>query len=189
VGVCFESLPDEPGLSQAVRRLCRELDYFGIFEVEFLRFDGGWAAIDFNPRMFNQIGMDIRRGMPLPLLAYLDAVGDTAALRKAVAKAQASDADPQTVFCDRFTLRAILLARTITGRIGREEREYWRAWMKRNAGHTVDFAAGENDPMPGLIHALSDVFLGVKGMRRFLRSIPRISPELASTPVSAKVKA
>ena len=52
----------------AVRRLCRELGYFGIFEVEFLWFDGRWAAIDFNPRLFNQIGMDIRRGMPLPLL-------------------------------------------------------------------------------------------------------------------------
>ena len=89
VGVCFEALPDAPALSSAVRRLCRELDYFGIFEVEFLRFDGGWAAIDFNPRMFNQIGMDVRRGMPLPLLAYLDAAGDAAGLREAVTKAQA----------------------------------------------------------------------------------------------------
>ena len=85
------------------------LGYFGIFEVEFLWFDGRWAAIDFNPRLFNQIGMDIRRGMPLPLLACLDAAGETALLREAVAKAQEED-DEQTVFCDRFTLRAILLA-------------------------------------------------------------------------------
>ena len=91
VGVCFESLPTDPVLSNAVRRLCRELGYFGIFEVEFLWFDGRWAAIDFNPRLFNQIGMDIRRGMPLPLLACLDAAGETAALRDAVAKAQAED--------------------------------------------------------------------------------------------------
>ena len=36
------------------------------------------GVIDFNPRMFSQVGMDIRRGMPLPLLACLDAVGDSA---------------------------------------------------------------------------------------------------------------
>ena len=39
-GVCFEALPSDPALSGAVRRLCRELGYFGIFEVEFLWFDG-----------------------------------------------------------------------------------------------------------------------------------------------------
>ena len=111
VGVCFESRPPSPALSDAVRRLCRELGYFGIFEVEFLWFDGRWAAIDFNPRLFNQIGMDIRRGMPLPLLACLDAAGETTSLREAVAKAQTED-DEQTVFCDRFTLRAILFAQT-----------------------------------------------------------------------------
>lgn len=189
VGVCFEALPDAPALSGAVRRLCRELDYFGIFEVEFLRFDGGWAAIDFNARMFNQIGMDVRRGMPLPLLAYLDASGDTASLREAVAQAQAGDADPKTVFCDGFTLRAILFARTITGRISRDERDYWRAWAKRNAAHTVDFAAAEDDPMPAVIHALSDMYLGVRAIRKFLHSMPRITPVLTSEQVSVKAKA
>ncbi len=49
VGVCFESRPASPALSDAVRILCRELGYFGIFEVEFLWFEGRWAAIDFNP--------------------------------------------------------------------------------------------------------------------------------------------
>jgi hypothetical protein len=39
-----------------------------MFEIEFLRFQEGWAPIDFNGRLFNQIGLDIRRGMPLPLL-------------------------------------------------------------------------------------------------------------------------
>src|SRR5437016_6002455 len=91
VGVCFESLPAEPVLAQAIHRLCQETGYFGIFEVEFVRFEGKWATIDFNPRLFNQIEIDIRRGMPLPLLACLDAAGETAALREAVAKAQAKD--------------------------------------------------------------------------------------------------
>jgi D-aspartate ligase len=174
VGVCFESLPPAPALSNAVRRLCRELGYFGIFEVEFLRFDGRWAAIDFNPRLFNQIGMDIRRGMPLPLFACLEVAGETASLRDAVAKAQAQD-DEQAVFCDRFTLRAILLAQTMTSRISHEDRAYWRAWMKQHAAHAVDFAADDSDPVPGVMHVLSEIYLGLRSFPRFLRSNPRAS--------------
>src|SRR5260221_2742653 len=55
--------------------ISRELGYFGLFEVEFLSFDGSWPVIDFNPRLYNQIGLDIGRGMPLPLLTCLDALG------------------------------------------------------------------------------------------------------------------
>jgi D-aspartate ligase len=168
VGVCFESLPADPILSDAVRRLCRELDYFGIFEVEFLHFGGEWAAIDFNPRLFNQIGMDIRRGMPLPLLACLDAAGETASLRDAVAKAQAQD-NEEAVFLDRFTLRSILFAQTIIARISRKDRAYWRAWIRQHAPHAVDFVADDSDPIPAVIHALSEIYLGLRAIPRFMR--------------------
>jgi D-aspartate ligase len=176
VGVCFESRPPSPSLSGAVQRLCRELGYFGIFEVEFLWFEGHWAAIDFNPRLFNQIGMDIRRGMPLPLFACLEAAGETKSLCEAVANAQAEQ-DEQTVFCDRFTLRAILFAQTMTARISHKDRAYWRAWIKRHAAHAVDFAADGSDPTPGIIHALSEIYLGIRSFPRFLRSTPRASAQ------------
>lgn len=174
VGVCFESLPPDPELSDAVRRLCRRLGYFGIFEVEFLYCNGVWAVIDFNPRTFNQIGMDIRRGMPLPLLAWLDAAGETEALKSAVAAAQAqSERRPATVFCDRFTLHAILLARMLTKRISREELAYWRSWLRTNADDCVDVAALDGDPMPRIVHVASEIFVGLRAFRRFLRLTPR----------------
>lgn len=176
VGVCFESLPTDPGLSTAVYRLCRELGYFGIFEVEFIRFDGRWAVIDFNPRLFNQAAMDARRGMPLAHLAYLDAAGKTSELREAVAAAQHADEDHPAVFYDRFTLRAILLAKMLTRRASREERLYWQWWMERHATHSVDFAMDTTDRMPGLIHAVSDTVLGIKGIARFLRSTSKSAP-------------
>jgi D-aspartate ligase len=175
IGVCFESRPADPVLANAVRRLCLELGYFGIFEVEFLRFEDQWAVIDFNPRLFNQMGMDIHRGMPLPLLACLDAAGEMAALRDAVKGAQAEDESILTAFCDRLTLRMILAARTLTARISRVELAYWRNWMKRNAAHCVDVVADESDPIPKLIHALSEIYLGLKAVPRFLRLTPRAS--------------
>jgi len=175
VGVCFESRPASAVLADTVRRLCRDLGYFGIFEVEFLWFRGSWVAIDFNPRLFNQVGMDVRRGMPLPLLACLDAAGERAALRVAVSKAQAEDESIKTVFCDRFTLRAILFVQTLTARISRQDHSSWLFWIKRNAAHAVDAAVDDTDPVPGVIHALSEVYLGLKALPRFLRSTPRLA--------------
>jgi predicted ATP-grasp superfamily ATP-dependent carboligase len=178
VGICFESMPADPELSSAVRRLCKELDYFGMFEVEFIRFDQGWAAIDFNARLFNQVGLDLLRGMPVPLFACLDAAGETAALREAVAKAQAVDESKKAVFYDRFTLRAILMARTLTRRISSQEKEHWRNWTRRNEANCIDFAIDPKDPAPGIVHALSEIYLGLKAFPRFLRSMPRTSPEV-----------
>jgi D-aspartate ligase len=175
VGVCFESLPPNAVLSNAVRRLCDGLGYFGIFEVEFLWFNGTWAVIDFNPRLYNQVGLDIRRGMPLPLLACLDAAGDEAALRIAITKAQAEESNA-AVFRDRFTLRAILLALAATSRISRQDYAFWRAWTNKNAACAVDAAVDSTDRMPGLIHALSEISLGLKAVPRFLRSTPRRLP-------------
>jgi D-aspartate ligase len=177
VGICFESLPNDAQLADAVQRLCRELGYFGIFEVEFLYCNGSWAVIDFNPRTFNQIGLDIRRGMPLPLLAWLDAAGDGAALKAAVSAAQSNaELNSATVFCDRFTLRAILLMRLLTRRISREELARWRAWTKANRNQCVDVAAMEGDPVPRVVHVISEIFVGLRAMRRFLRLTPRAAP-------------
>jgi D-aspartate ligase len=167
VGVCHESLPPSPSLSDAVYKLCRELNYFGIFEVEFVPLNGRWAVIDFNPRLYNQIGLDIRRGMPLPLFAFLDATGQSEALRQAVAKANVEEQEG-FVFCDRFTLSAILLAQTIFSRVPRPERARWRHWMLRHASHSVDVAFDKDDRLPGVVHATSEIFLGLKALPRFL---------------------
>ncbi|BAM88862.1 hypothetical protein S58_28610 [Bradyrhizobium oligotrophicum S58] len=172
VGVCFESQPSPEHLPDLIRHLCRELGYFGLFEAEFVWFDGHWAIIDFNPRMFSQVGMDISRGMPLPLLACLDAIGDSASLCLEVAKAQTQD-DRQAVFRDRFTLRAILVAQVLTARISNQEFRKWYGWMKQHAGHAVDFAADRDDLLPGIVHAFSEVYLGLRSLPRFMRAKPR----------------
>jgi predicted ATP-grasp superfamily ATP-dependent carboligase len=181
VGVCYESLPPAPALTNAVYRLCRQVGFFGIFEVEFLWFDGRWVIIDFNPRFYNQMGLDIHRGMPLPLLACLETLGETQTLREAVTTAQTEDKIARTVFSDRFTLRAILAAKAITSRITHEDRQYWLGWTKRNVTHAVDVAADHSDPIPGIIHALSETYLGLKAIPRFMQSGQRTSPVLERT--------
>jgi D-aspartate ligase len=173
-GLCFESLPPDQGLSDSVRRLCLELGYFGLFEVEFLYLDGAWAVIDFNPRTFNQIGMDVQRGMPLPYFACLEALGDREALRSAITASQEPGADTlATVFCDRFTLQAVLFARVLTRRISPDELARWRRWLRDHALHCVDVAAAAGDTLPRIVHVLSEILLGLLAFRRFLRLTPK----------------
>jgi hypothetical protein len=172
VGVCHEALPASPALSQMTYLLCRQLNYFGVFEVEFIWFNGRWAVIDFNPRFYNQVGLDISRGMPLPLLAFLDASGQTEALREAVAKAQAENETP-AVCCDRFTLNAILFAQSIFSKAPRSDRKRWLSWVRQHATHCVDVAIDSSDPLPGIVHALSEMYLGLKALPRFVLATPR----------------
>lgn len=183
VGLCFESLPPDQGLSDSVRRLCRELGYFGMFEVEFLCCDGVWAVIDFNPRTFNQIGMDVRRGMPLPYFACLEALGDQEALRTAISASKDPSTDKlDTVFCDRFTLRAMLFAKVLTRRISHDELMRWSRWLRDHASHCVDVAAASGDPLPRIVHVLSEILLGLLAFRRFLRLTPRTDHAGAPAP-------
>jgi D-aspartate ligase len=172
IGICFESLSAAPSLSKAIYRLCRDIGYFGIFEVEFVRSNDKWMAIDFNPRLFHQIGMDIARGVPLPLLACLDAAGETVALRDAIGAADSHSEDEKVVLCDRFLFRMFLLAQTLTSRMSRRDWAFWRAWMKRHEERAIDIVSERSDVMPAIIHALTEISLGLKGVLRFLRSKP-----------------
>ena len=176
--MCFESLPENELLSQGVIDLCRKLEFFGIFEVEFLWSDDRWNVIDFNPRMFSQIGLDIAQGSPLPLLAYLDAAGKKDALASAVRKSRES-AFTKTIFYDQFTWAALLIAQKLTFRITLGDLEYWRRW-KGQYKRTIDFAFDSTDKLPGFIHVISELFLGLRAIPRFLRSTPKVSRFLIS---------
>jgi D-aspartate ligase len=179
VGVCYESCPDDPALSQAVYRLCRELEYFGLFEVEVILHEGAWRVIDFNPRLFNQIGLDLRRGLPLPMLAYLDALGETDAVRTLAAEALRENPEEKAVFCDNFTLHAILLAQMLCLRAGPKDLAHWRGWVRQNRAHMVHLASSRSDPMPGVLHILSEIYLGCRAAPRFVRTMLPSSPMVA----------
>ena len=109
------------------------------------------------------------------------------AIGEAVERAQAYDQTQTAVIYDGFSLRAIILAEALRGSSKAAKNRDWKDWMKKHASHAVDFAADRRDWVPGLIHALSETYLGLRALPRFLRatrgsaaSAPAESAERAS---------
>ena len=88
VGILFEDAPVDDDLAQKIRRMCGAMDFVGVFEAEFIGGPADRRLIDFNPRFFGQMGFDIVRGLPSPLLVYLAAIGDDARLEPKPARAR-----------------------------------------------------------------------------------------------------
>jgi predicted ATP-grasp superfamily ATP-dependent carboligase len=150
IGLCFESADVDPALAERITQLARYLDYRGVFEIEFLEHQGRALLIDFNPRFFGQMGLDIARGADLPLLAYLSATKDQRRLRAVVGAARSSLKSLPKAWCDRINLELYLRVLRVTGTHNRSEAEHWRRWLK---DHPHDAVLDGQDMLPAVVAA------------------------------------
>jgi D-aspartate ligase len=167
LGVCFEAAELDPGLAEAVARLCREVGHFGVFEVEFVREGGESMVIDFNPRFYGQMGFDAARGLPLAVFVYHAARGDTTALRALAAQA-ASSTGGATIYTHHFIFELLLLVERLGGSMSSADHARWRDWYARNQGSAADASADSGDRLPGLIHTASEAWSGLRALPRVL---------------------
>ena len=104
------------------RSPAEQLNYFGVFEAEFIWFNGRWALItDFNPRFYNQTALDIFPAeCRCRLLAFLDASSQTTALTEAVGQRKLKMTSQQFFVID-LILNTILVARRIFSQAARAD--------------------------------------------------------------------
>ncbi|MBI5547375.1 MAG: carbamoyl-phosphate synthase [Deltaproteobacteria bacterium] len=171
IGLCFEEAPVEPDVAEGVRRLCRQIGYFGVFEVEFIVAGGRFLLIDFNPRLYSQLAFDVDRGMPLPLLVYLGAVGDRAALEAEVRRASAVGLSGDRVYCHRFVLEVLLRGQTLSGRMPPQAARSWRRWLVEHRERATDAVAAEDDRLPTLVDLALHLYGYARHPRAFWRSM------------------
>jgi len=174
VGLAFESIAVPEGLGEEALRLCRHIGAFGVFEIEFVWHDGAWRLIDFNPRFYQEMRLDIARGVPLPLLAYLDACGDLAGLDAVLAATRAEATSPLG-FSDMFTTTLMMALRMC---INFPASRAAIAWHWRHRGALVDATFDRRDPLPFFGHVLCELQLGFEQLPRliFEARLPR-APE------------
>jgi predicted ATP-grasp superfamily ATP-dependent carboligase len=178
LGVCFETAPIDEKVLAGILRLCKAVGHFGVFEVEVVRDEGRSMVIDFNPRFYGQMGFDTARGIPLAYLTWLGATGNERALQGELARAARAGSADATIYTHRFIFELLLLAQRLGGSLSSDERDRWKRWYADHRGTSVDASADRRDPLPGLVHAASELWPGVRALRRVLRE--RTPSEIAS---------
>lgn len=167
IGLCFESMEPDASLTQRLASLCRDIGYYGVFEAEFIRDGEREVLIDFNPRYFGQMGFDIARGMALPWIAYLSAVGNHTGAQQA-AHGSLDGGSPR-YYVDSLALRWYLTAGRLFGGVSRSERRRWLDWLDANRGATVDAIAAERDRAPWFAALAARLWYSARHPRAFWR--------------------
>jgi D-aspartate ligase len=169
VGLCFEPREVNPGIRTALERFLQDLDYFGVFEIELVASHDRLFLIDFNPRLYNQLALDIGRGLNLPLLAYRAALDDDAEVERLL---ESATEEPGTqAFCNSVGVYLQLGAQRVVGTMSAEEVREWRCWMRERRDSLIDAVKDSEDPMPFWVEAASQLLGSIRHPRAFLRMI------------------
>ena len=187
IGLCFEEAPLDQGLLERIARLCQEVGFYGIFNIEFLVGENGLYLIDFNPRMYNQMAFDIARGLPLPWLAYLGATGREDEMLAEAARARGANGPPR-VYCNWFSTVFLLNAQVLAGAIPASDKERWHRWYLDHRAVAVDPVADGADRIPVVLDVAHQLFDTIRHARHFVRQLrldaQRAQPVTTAAPAS-----
>ena len=144
-----------PGLE----RLCAATGYFGVVEAEYVFRDGDWCLIDFNPRFYNELAMDVSRGLTLPLWSYQLALGEPLS-------PAAADHPQPTRWVDRWNLELLLWRHRFGGDAQRASSR-WRRWLAEKRGRRVNAVFAWNDPLPLAVQMATSLLAAVRTPKWF----------------------
>lgn len=173
IGLCFAGTPVPPPVAESVTRLCEQLGYYGMFEIEFIEHEGEYLLADFNPRMFGQLALDDARSLPLPFLSYLSAIGDTSLLAEEWAKAVSWQPARDHALCDTMLLGLVRVMQGVASVTGGRAAEPWREWIAHHRPRLIDLTAADDDPWPGAVHVMKLAAECARHPRAFARSLMR----------------
>lgn len=184
IGLCFEGRAVEEDVLEKLRALCKLVGYIGAFESEFIVVEGldgeppRRLLIDFNPRFYSQMGFDIARGLPLPMLVLEGAssrpleessggTADSVEVSTLLARARAWRATGDEAYCHKTMLDLVLTLQGISGRMSRSDVRHWRRWHR---DHLVTDAVRDGDDR---VPAVIDTAQWLKHFARYPRSFVR----------------
>lgn len=170
IGLCFEGREIETVLLEKLSALCKKVGYAGTFESEFIADGDKRLLIDFNPRFYSQMGFDIARGVPLPMLVWYAANGDQTKLQEELDRARAWRPTGGEVYCHKTMLDLVLTLQGMSGQMSRDDVRHWKRWYKDHKSTATDAVRDADDPKPAMIDAAMWVKHFAKHPRSFVRS-------------------
>jgi hypothetical protein len=126
--------------------------------------------IDFNPRFYGQMGFDIARGVPLPLLVYHGALGHIDAIDRLIAEVP-DDAGETLHYANRLAAMLMLRSQRASGALSAGEWQQWRNFVKGDGRETVDAVLDRDDWLPTPIEFARELWAFVRHPRSFVRRI------------------
>lgn len=170
IGLCFEGRPVDDELVRKLSRLCTAVGYFGAFESEFIVYGKRRLLIDFNPRFYSQMGFDIARGLPLPMLVLHSAQNEKARVDDEMKRARAWQARGDEVYCHKTMLDLVLGLQGLSGQMTHDEVRRWRDWYAKHKDTATDAVRDPDDKMPAIIDAGQWMRHFARHPRSFVRS-------------------
>ena len=163
---CYaETIDGSPALRSRVGDLLADLGWTGLFELELIeREDGGWHAIDMNPRPYGSMALAIGAGCNLPAIWCRHVLGEPARSGRAAAgvRYRWTDADLRHGLWQLRSGHPAAAARVLSPR-----------------RHVVHPFARRTDPGPGVARALE---MGAVAARR-ARGAPSVHGARSADPV------
>lgn len=170
IGLCFEGRALEPDLVDKLGALCRHVGYHGAFESEFIADGERRLLIDFNPRFYSQMGFDIARGLPLPMLVLWAAKGDHPRVAAEMDAARAWTPSGDEAYCHKTMLDLVLALQGLSGQMSRADVRRWRGWVRERGAGVTDAVRDPEDRVPALVDAAAWVRHFARHPRSFVRS-------------------
>jgi len=152
-----------------VLSLCERIGYYGAFECEFIQAGDRYLLIDFNARFYNQLGLDVARGLDLPKLVYAAARGQVENVDKLISVFEKRETGRPYAFCNSFQFGLVTRTRRGLGAMSQEEASHWHEWLGSSERSMVDATFDIDDRLPYAVDAASQLYSSVRYLRGFLR--------------------
>jgi predicted ATP-grasp superfamily ATP-dependent carboligase len=168
-GLVFEESSVHAGIDARLQQLLRSIGFFGVFDAEFLECGDRLLLIDINPRIYNHMDFEIKRGLPLAWLAYLGALDAQDMLDAAVKQAREVQGDSGRAYVHRLPTQILLFFQRLSGGMSAAEVREWRRWLAAHGGPENDPTQWPSDRGPAVGDAFYHLVQFVTHPRNFLR--------------------
>lgn len=166
-GICFESEDVDAELAAGLLRLLSNAGYHGIFEAEYVECGRRRLLIDLNPRTYNGLSLEVRRGYDLPWYLYLDAIGETEPLSRELAAAR-ERTPPHFAWRDGTRFWMMLVGQSLSGGMGGRDVAEWLRWTRSHRGHLLDPHFNRQDPWAGVADVVDQAVTLFRDPRKLL---------------------
>jgi len=172
-GIIFEHAEIDPVIDDGLRRLFCNTGFYGAFDAEFLEVGSRKLLVDINPRYYNHMAFENERGLHLPWITYLAAIGDHDTLKVEIAKFKSASIS-RCAYVHPLRTNLLLRVQRLAGKMSAEDKDRWRRRIEEYGDAVTDPVRTTDDPAPVLAEMAGEVYALVRHPRSYFRGLLKL---------------